>query len=134
MNVRRISPLAFVAIGAFAMLSLRASAEKPADDVANLFADPKKAKTKVISAILDDFPKRRFVLIGDSGERDPQVYAHLARMRPKQILHVFIRAVKPEHAVAEGFREVFRGVDDATWTVFQKASELPAKLAPTGER
>ena len=50
-------------------------------------------KTSTIESILRTYPQRRFVLVGDSGEKDPEVYAELARRFPEQVMHVFIRDV-----------------------------------------
>jgi phosphatidate phosphatase APP1 len=54
---------------------------------------PKRSKRRMIERILDDFPGRSFTLLGDSGERDPEVYAAVARQRPEQIEAVLIRQV-----------------------------------------
>lgn len=43
--------------------------------------------------VLDAFPESQFILIGDSGEQDLELYASLARERPTQVLAVFIRDV-----------------------------------------
>ncbi|CAE6359224.1 unnamed protein product [Rhizoctonia solani] len=45
--------------------------------------------------ILDSFPQSKFVLVGDSGEQDLELYSTLAQERPHQILAVFIRDVTP---------------------------------------
>ena len=34
------------------------------------------------------------MLIGDSGEQDPEIYARILSERPEQIRHVFIRGVR----------------------------------------
>lgn len=47
-----------------------------------------------LEEILDLHPQLRFVLIGDSGERDPAIYAALARARPGRILAIYIREVR----------------------------------------
>jgi hypothetical protein len=46
-----------------------------------------------ISAIISDFPKREFILVGDSGERDPEVYREIAEHYPGQIKEIIIRDV-----------------------------------------
>ncbi len=53
----------------------------------------KRSKRRAIERILADFPGRRFVLIGDSGERDPEVYTAVARRHPQQVQSVLIRQV-----------------------------------------
>ena len=37
------------------------------------------------------FPKRRFILIGDSGEKDPEVYREIQRRFPAQVQEIMIR-------------------------------------------
>jgi phosphatidate phosphatase APP1 len=54
----------------------------------------KRSKRRTIERILADFPRRRFVLVGDSGERDPEVYATVARRHPGQVHAVLIRQVE----------------------------------------
>lgn len=41
--------------------------------------------------VLDSFPESQFILVGDSGEQDMELYATVAMERPQQILAVFIR-------------------------------------------
>jgi len=57
------------------------------------FPSRKKSKRRVIEQIMADFPRRRFLLIGDSGERDPDVYTAVARRKPAQVAGVVIRRV-----------------------------------------
>lgn len=47
-----------------------------------------------IREILDLHARLPFVLIGDSGERDPQIYAEIVRAYPGRILAVYIREVR----------------------------------------
>ncbi|HEX5090395.1 MAG TPA: phosphatase domain-containing protein [Nocardioides sp.] len=47
-----------------------------------------------INEILELHPELRFVLIGDSGEEDPQIYADIVRTHPDRILAVYIREVR----------------------------------------
>ena len=47
-----------------------------------------------IDEILALHPDLSFVLIGDSGERDPQVYAQVVRDHPGRVLAVYIREVR----------------------------------------
>ncbi len=97
--------------------------------VANLLADPEAAKKAILTRILQDFPQRRFVLVGDSGEKDASVYAAIARRHPQQVAHIYIRAVIPKHVKREHFAAVFKGVAAARWSVFRDGSELPRRPA-----
>jgi hypothetical protein len=53
-----------------------------------------------ISALLQDFPQREFVLIGDSGEKDPEVFAAIRERFPDQVAEIQIRDVV-NHAKAK---------------------------------
>jgi len=50
-------------------------------------------KIDQISRIFQHFPDREFILVGDSGERDPEVYREIARRYPDQISNIIIRDV-----------------------------------------
>ena len=47
-----------------------------------------------IEEILRLHPDLPFVLMGDSGEKDPQVYAEIVRDHPRRVLAVYIREVR----------------------------------------
>jgi hypothetical protein len=104
----------------------------------SLFASPEKYKPGVIEPLLKQFPKRKFILIGDSGERDPEIYGALARKFPAQILHIYIRDVTNEDADAERYQKAFRAVPRAKWQIFRDPAELPppppSDLAPHQSR
>jgi len=56
-----------------------------------LSADQFTYKINSIKTILDRFPQRKFILIGDSGEKDPEVYAEIANQYKERIKYIFIR-------------------------------------------
>ncbi|CAA9554445.1 MAG: hypothetical protein AVDCRST_MAG86-91 [uncultured Truepera sp.] len=49
-----------------------------------------------IRRILDTYPELPFILIGDSGEEDPEIYGEIVRAYPGRILGVYIRNVSGE--------------------------------------
>ena len=103
----------------------------------SLFADPEKYKPKLIEPLLKKFPQRQFVLVGDSGERDPEIYGALARKFPDQIKHIFIRDVTPQQTGKERYRAAFRNLTADDWTVFREPGELlseVSKLFSSSER
>lgn len=51
-------------------------------------------KHSSILRILDTYPEMPFVLIGDSGEKDPYIYEAVAKARPGRILAIYIRDVR----------------------------------------
>lgn len=50
-------------------------------------------KIKTVSRLLERYPQRQFVLVGDSGEKDPEVYLHIAKKYPQQVSDILIREV-----------------------------------------
>ncbi|KAI7884280.1 hypothetical protein K492DRAFT_125198, partial [Lichtheimia hyalospora FSU 10163] len=58
--------------------------------------------------IVKDFPKRKFILVGDSGERDPEIYRMLYDRFPDQIIKIFIHDVTSERAKRADQRELER--------------------------
>ncbi len=84
----------------------------------DLFADPLKGKVAAIEPLLLGFPRRAFVLVGDSGEKDPEVYGTLARAYPDQVRHVWIRNVTREEPDSARMQEAFAGIPGSKWTLF----------------
>ena len=109
--------------------------------------------TLLTALFLKDFPWRRFILIGDSGEKDPQLYGSICRRFPDQVLRVFIRdvttpSIKAKYAalaVKKGgvgleslvkqrdsellqfsvrMKTAFSNVDREKWSLFTKPEDL----------
>ncbi len=95
-------------------------------------ADSRLHKRTAIRALLNDFPQRRFILVGDSGEHDPEIYAGLAREHPRQVIAIGIRDVSGEARDAARYRTTFAGVEATRWDVFEDpaAWRLPAMDPP----
>ncbi|PGH00940.1 hypothetical protein GX51_05489 [Blastomyces parvus] len=58
-----------------------------------IFEPTAEKKRPTLERIMLDFPDRRFILVGDSGEADLEVYTELALANPGKILGIFIRDV-----------------------------------------
>jgi hypothetical protein len=87
-------------------------------------------KLAVIRRLLADFPERRFMLVGDSGEADPEVYAAVAREHPGRIDAIVIRDVTGESRSAERYRATFEGFDAARWHILSADAAWPAAAMP----
>lgn len=67
-------------------------------DVGNLLAGAEHTegqKVKTISELMEHLPRRRFVLVGDTGERDPEVFRAI-KQNPRlgdRVLKIYIRDV-----------------------------------------
>lgn len=108
-----------------------------------MFGKQTRYKKMAIDELLDRYPHRRFVFVGDSGEQDPEIYGDIARRRSDQVLHVFIRDVTGERVAGTRFRQCFASLSADRWTVFESnaagAGELTNRLRrglrlPTRER
>jgi len=60
--------------------------------------DQARYKTAHIERLLNEYPTMRFVLIGDDGERDPEIYHEIQRRFPARVSQVLIRYVSPDPA------------------------------------
>jgi len=100
--------------GSFQMKSFRWKDKRFFD----LFDSPEKYKPGVIAPLLARFPRRQFILIGDSGEKDPEIFGALARQHPHQITRILIRDVTQEPADAPRYQKAFRDLPVNQWTVF----------------
>lgn len=92
--------------------------------VLNLFKLGTETKPLQIEPILNNHPKRKFILVGDSGEQDPEVYAALFERYPNQIQQIYIRNVTAETANDERFTKVFENVPKEQWALFTDPSVL----------
>jgi hypothetical protein len=90
----------------------------------NLFEGPEKYKPGVIGPLMKQFPNRKFVFVGDSGERDPEIYGALAREHPQQVAKIFIRDVTKEGPDADRFKTAFRELPTTLWKIFREPSEI----------
>jgi len=83
----------------------------PGDD------DSRSHKLGVIARLLADFPQRRFVLVGDSGEADPEIYAQVFRDNPGRIDSIVIRDATGEDRLADRYRATFADIDPVLWHI-----------------
>jgi len=95
-----------------------------------LKVDPYDFKLGKITELMKLFPKRHFVLVGDSGEKDPEVYSKIASDFPERVDWVFIRDVNDKCHKTRSYEKLFPGKTAAKLRVFRNPSELPAALSP----
>ncbi len=55
----------------------------------------KSHKEPLIREILDLYPSLPFILIGDTSQKDPEIYREITKAYPKRILAIYIRNVSP---------------------------------------
>ena len=61
--------------------------------IAGILESPAEKKRARVETIIRDFPNRKFILVGDSGEQDLELYTEIAVNYQAQILGIFIRDV-----------------------------------------
>lgn len=81
-------------------------------------------KRTAMEPILNAFPGRKFILIGDSGEQDPLIYGGFLRERPEQIAGVFIRTLRGETADDLRLQTAFQGCSPDRWRLYQSPDEI----------
>ena len=90
----------------------------------NVLKSSRETKPPVIEGLLRAFPRRNFILIGDSGEVDPEIYGAIARDHPSRIRHIYIRKVTPEAPEDQRYRTAFAGLPESLWTLFASAAAI----------
>ena len=103
----------------------------------NSLRDVINYKNGILKQIIRDFPGRRFIFFGDSGQHDPAIYAKVFRKiqqsNPKQVENwcIYIRKVQGINVKKEAvfnrnerFLEDFRGIPPQQWMVFDHANQL----------
>ena len=68
------------------------------------FRSGKLHKEQQLERLAQDFPQVSWVLIGDDGQHDPQIYADFARRHPQAVRAVIIRELTYSEAVLAGGR------------------------------
>jgi phosphatidate phosphatase APP1 len=70
-------------------------------------------KLEAIRAIMDLYPTLPFLLIGDSGQEDPEIYREIVARYPSRIAAIYIRNVTPDPARAARIGALAREVSEA---------------------
>lgn len=98
--------------------------------ILRLFVARRAVKRRWISSIIHMFPQRSFVMVGDSSEKDPEIYGAMARRFPQQVRKIFIRRVPGSPEDKERFERAFRNLDPDIWQVIEHADELRSWSPP----
>ncbi len=70
-------------------------------------------KLEAISHVLDTYPDLPFILIGDSGQEDPEIYRDIIARYPKRIRAAYIRNVTPHPERSNKIKSLIREVSAA---------------------
>lgn len=90
-----------------------------------------RGKSAIIRGMVRSLPQRRFILVGDSGEKDPEIYCRLARRYPDQIRAVFIRDLAHRQLSDKRLRKLNEGLPPGKIQAFTNARELQSMADET---
>lgn len=91
-------------------------------DFFNLFMKGKEYKIQSIEPLLKEFPDASLILIGDSGEQDPEAYAYLAEKYPSNIRKILIRQSYQDETAR--CISVFKNIPKTKWQEFITSKEI----------
>ncbi len=86
-----------------------------------MFESTKSLKRLSIDPLLKRCPNRKFLLIGDSGEFDPEIYGAVASEYPSKIVGIWIRNLPGRPCDEARCQAAFRS---NLWRVFSRPDEL----------
>jgi hypothetical protein len=87
---------------------------------------PEAYKLGAIAELMKSFPKRKFLLVGDTGEKDPEVYGEAARRHPGRVHLIAVRNITGETLDNPRLQAAFKDVPRANLVLFREAGELPS--------
>jgi phosphatidate phosphatase APP1 len=89
-----------------------------------LLAGSRDHKIGELTRLLGRFPQRTFLLVGDSGEQDPEIYGEIHRSHPDRIERIIIRRVTGADHSDSRWKTAFREVPQEKWRLFENPSQL----------
>ncbi|MFT5303054.1 MAG: phosphatidate phosphatase APP1 [Mariniblastus sp.] len=85
----------------------------------------RKGKATAIQELMRSMPNRNFVLVGDSGEKDPKIYKKICRQFQGRVKAVFIRELAHRRIESEAREKLTRAVQPhGVFGTFTSAEEL----------
>lgn len=94
------------------LITKRVTTDRSSEPLVDQFA----YKTRKIEELFTRLPEARFVLVGDDGERDPEIYDWVRNKYPERVEAIWIRRVNPDPA-----RPVLAGQRDLSEVLAQSA-------------
>lgn len=102
----------------------------------NFLGSSAKKKMDRILKIINHFPYKKYILIGDSGESDLEAYLEIAKAKPNNIIAIYIRAVKG--SMSDNLNKETKVVNDLNTLIQKKchsknepANDFSSVLPPT---
>lgn len=92
--------------------------------VKTIFDSPEKVKIPALKKLIKSFPGKKFILIGDSGEQDPEIYGKIADEFKGQIAWILIRNVNGETADSKRMNDALKDFPRERFRLFSEAYEV----------
>ncbi len=84
----------------------------------------RNVKVGIIVGIIKALPKRRFILVGDSGEKDPEIYRFLAKRFPRNVAAILIRNLKANPLVGKRATKLLTLPNTIDVKIFEQAEDI----------
>lgn len=96
------------------------------------FRSGKDHKRATLQRISHEFPEVRWLLVGDDGQHDEELYGEFAEAHPENVAAVAIRQLTPGEAVLAGGRSSNDRPGDAQWLYAPDGAGLSDQLDAAG--
>jgi phosphatidate phosphatase APP1 len=98
------------------------------------FRSGRAHKATNLARLASEFPHVKWLLVGDDGQHDEELYAEFASAHPSNVAAVAIRQLSTSEAVLAGGRSraVPDGTEDARWVYSPDGAGLAEQLADAG--
>jgi phosphatidate phosphatase APP1 len=100
-----------------------------------LFRSGREHKRENLARLAADFPKLKWLLIGDDGQHDEELYGEFVKAHPENVAAVCIRELSPGQAVLAGRRSNHADAsvaDTAKWLYAPDGAGLSGQLTGLG--
>ena len=84
----------------------------------------REGKSKAIRALLKNLTYRQFVMVGDSGEQDPEIYRKICSKFPGRVKGVFIRELPDRPLEPERIHKLTKVLKNGVFAKFQTPEQL----------
>ncbi len=88
----------------------------------------RKSKAGVIATMIKRMPYRKFLLVGDSGERDPEIYAKISRRFPEKVIGILIRDLDAHPIDGKRHDWLIKKLGSVPLTLFREPDEIADSL------
>ncbi|MDR2255249.1 MAG: App1 family protein [Arthrobacter sp.] len=99
-----------------------------------LFRSGTQHKVDNLRRLATEFPHIKWLLIGDDGQHDPEIYAEFARRYPHNVRAIVIRQLTPSQAVMAGGRSagIMKSTPGIPWVYAPDGGRIAARLEDLG--